>query len=404
MKLPLSERALIAIIGAVQFVNVLDFMMVMPLGPDFAQGLNIPTSRLGIIGGAYTFAAALVAFVGAFFLDRFDRRTVLTWSMLGLTLGTLGGGLAWDFPSLIAARLLAGAFGGPATSVAISIVIDAVAPARRGRALGAVMGAFSIASIFGVPAGLELAQLGSWRTPFFAVGATCVAVTLLARFFLPPMRQHLTRARATDMGTAFASLLRRREALAAYAMVATTMMASFLIFPNIAAYLQFNLDYPREHLGFLYLVGGIFSFFLLRYCGVLTDRIGAFRVALVGTAVYCLVVILFFLAYPPGFPVVVLFAGMMSANSIRAVPMTTIATGIPEDHERAGFMSLRSVAQHLASSLGAGVSSLMLRTDGHGALVGMSRVALLTLCLGLTLPVLIRYVEQRLQQRREEPA
>jgi hypothetical protein len=36
------------------FVNVLDFMMVMPLGPDFAAALDIPTSHLGYIGGSYT--------------------------------------------------------------------------------------------------------------------------------------------------------------------------------------------------------------------------------------------------------------------------------------------------------------------------------------------------------------
>ena len=39
-----SERTLVFLVGAVQFINILDFMMVMPLGPDFAASLGIPTS------------------------------------------------------------------------------------------------------------------------------------------------------------------------------------------------------------------------------------------------------------------------------------------------------------------------------------------------------------------------
>src|SRR5687767_8538309 len=111
---PVSERKIIALLAAVQFVNILDFMMVMPLGPDFAVALGIPTSRLGLVGGSYTAAAALAGAVGALFLDRFDRRRALAVAMLGLVIGTATGALARDLPSLVGARVLAGLFGGPA--------------------------------------------------------------------------------------------------------------------------------------------------------------------------------------------------------------------------------------------------------------------------------------------------
>ena len=52
-------------------------------------------------------------------------------------------------------------------------------PARRGRAMGAVMGAFSVASVLGVPLGLRLARLGGWRLPFLAVAALGVVVGVL---------------------------------------------------------------------------------------------------------------------------------------------------------------------------------------------------------------------------------
>src|SRR5690348_12815474 len=67
---PACERKIIGLLAAVSFVNILDFMMVMPLGPDFAQALGIPASKLGIIGGSYTVAAAVAGLAGALFLDR----------------------------------------------------------------------------------------------------------------------------------------------------------------------------------------------------------------------------------------------------------------------------------------------------------------------------------------------
>ena len=109
-------------------------------------------------------------------------------TLLALALATIAGAFARGLGSLLAARVVAGAFGGPATALALAIVADSVPVQKRGRALGVVMGAFSIASIFGVPAGLELARLGSWRTPFVAVGLLTLATVFGARIFMsePP--------------------------------------------------------------------------------------------------------------------------------------------------------------------------------------------------------------------------
>ncbi len=62
-----SERLIILVISAAQFVNVLDFVIVMPLGPDFARDLGIGTSQLPLVGSAYTAAAAVAGLVGLVF-------------------------------------------------------------------------------------------------------------------------------------------------------------------------------------------------------------------------------------------------------------------------------------------------------------------------------------------------
>ena len=275
---PLSEARLLLLLGAVQFVNVVDFVMVLPLGPDFARALAIPTHQLGLVAGSYTASAAIAGLVAASFLDRFDRRRALLLTMLGLVSGTAAGGFAIGLDSMLLARVLAGMFGGPATSLAMSILSDAIPPERRGRALGKVMGAFSVASVVGVPAGLELARLGGWRLPFFVIATLGLAVALGVWALMPPMRAHL-RAAGDRRAPARPVLvfLRDRVVLLSLLGTAVAMAGSFSIISNLSAFVQFNLGYPRDGLGVLYMAGGGVSFFSMRLAGRAVDRWGAPR-------------------------------------------------------------------------------------------------------------------------------
>jgi predicted MFS family arabinose efflux permease len=408
----ISERTLLFLVGAVQFVNVLDFMMVMPLGPDFAVGLGIPASQLGLIGGSYTAAAAASGLAGAAFLDRFDRRSALSVAMLGLVVATAAGGLATGFWSMVAARVAAGFFGGPATSLALSIVADAVPAERRGRALGAVMGAFSVASVLGVPAGLEAAHLGTWRTPFFSVAVLGLLVAGGALFLMPPMRGHLERARGpkADRGSVRA-LLRQPVAMLALASTATSMMSGFAVIPNIASHLRFDLGFPRDRLGLVYMVGGSIAFFTLRIAGRWVDRFGAPVVSVGGTAIFIAVLGLGF-AWPqawlplvagsPGLllgAVITLFVFFMMGNSLRNVAMNTLTSRVPGPAERARYMSVQSAVQHLASAIGAGLSTRLLTVGPDDRLEGMLGLSLFSAAVAISVPLLLSAVQARLVRR-----
>jgi predicted MFS family arabinose efflux permease len=386
-----SERRLVFLIGAVQFVNILDFVMVMPLGPDFARVLGIPLSRLGLVGGSYTLAAATAGLAGSFFLDRFDRRSALAVAMAGLALGTCAGGLATGLPSLLAARLLAGLFGGPATSLSLSIVADAVPEARRGKALGAVMGAFSVASVVGLPASLKLAEWAGWRAPFFVVAGLGLLITAATIALLPPMREHL---RAAAAGRRAAAPLFRRTVVQSYAMTAVVMGAGFLLIPNLSAYVQHNLGLPRSALWTLYGAGGLVSFISLRLVGKLVDRLGSFRVGTVGSVLMACAVWLAFVDVPPQPPVLLLFLFFMFALSVRNVSYSTLASKVPAPGERARFMSFQSAVQHLASAAGAITSALVLAEGPGGRLLHVRRLAALSLALTAALPVLLFRVER----------
>lgn len=389
-----QERRIVFLVGAIQFVNVLDFMMVMPLGPDFAAALDIDTSHIGLIGGAYTASAAVTGLVGSLFLDRYDRRTALACAMLGLVVATAAGGLATGMGTLLAARIMAGAFGGPATSLSLAIVADTVPPARRGKALGSVMAAFSVASILGVPAGLELSRRFGFRAPFFSVALLGLVVAALSIRVMPKLTQHLGAIRPARLFPTFDRLM-----LNSLCNTALTMLGVFAVVPNISAFVQHNLGYPREQLGLLYLVGGIASFVTMRLVGVLVDRWGALPLVILGSIFHVIALKSAFIDQTTYLPILVIFTLYMLSGSVRMVPMQTLATRVPIPNQRARFMSVQSSVQHMASALGAFLGSVLLTADPSGKLIGMDHIAWGAAALACLVPITVAALERGLRLR-----
>ncbi len=392
-----SERTVIFLIGAVQFVNILDFMMVLPLGPFFAGPLGIPASRIGVIGGSYTAAAAVSGIACSFFLDRFDRRKALGVAVAGLVMATALGGFSTGFGSIVFARVLAGLFGGPATSLSLSIVADVIPSERRGKALGAVMGAFSVSAVLGVPAGLELARWGGWRLPFFSVAGLGLVLLPVAIALLPPLTGHLAAGSAARSArTGFVSLLSRPTVQLSAIATVVVMASAFLVVPVITPYLVFNLRFPDRDLKWIYMIGGALSFVVLRVIGALVDRFGSTRLAAVGTAVFLLVAWFAFVRYDPRIPITLLFVLFMLGMNFRMAPYQTLISKVPAPRERASFMSLMGAVQHLSTSAGAVFSSVILSTGETGELVGMPRLGGIAMAVAALVPPLFLLVERRI--------
>lgn len=395
MRPPLSERTLVLLIGAGQLVVTLAYAMILPLGPDLARDLGIPSSNLGFVGGSYVAAAGLAGLAGTFYLDRFDRRRALALALAGVVAGSIACGLATGFVTLLAARSLAGAAGGQATALALAIVSDAVAPARRGRALGSVMSSFAVSSVLGVPAGIELARLAGWRAPFFTVAALGAAVTVAGVALLPQQRAHLAERGAAP--APFREVLSRPVAQLSILAAAVGVIANFALVPNLSAYLQFNRGYPRDELGLLYLLGGAIAFGTLRLAGWLTDRHGAPSVTLLGGAAYAAVLVFGFIYPVDVFPVSAVFVCFMVAQGFRLVPMHALTSRIPAPHERARFMSAQSAVKFCAAAAGGILGAQLLDERADGSLTGIDHLAWFALAMALVHPVISYAMARRLE-------
>ncbi len=120
---------------------------------------NILPSQFALLMSTYPFSAGTSGFVGAFFVDRFDRKKAILAMATGFAIGTLVCGFAQTYYSLLFTRSITELFDGVMGALILSIIGVVIPNERRASAMGVVMTVFSVASVIGVPAGLFLADL-----------------------------------------------------------------------------------------------------------------------------------------------------------------------------------------------------------------------------------------------------
>jgi len=381
--------------ASIQLINIVEFMMFMPLGPDIAKTLNIPLSDLGYLSGVYTVMEAISALFIAFFFNRFKQRTILVTLLIGSIIGMIGSALATNFTSLLIGRAMTGLFSGPLASLAMAIVIDSVSVKHRGYAIGYMSSAFSLASVIGVPACLELAHYGGWQFPLFILAIISLFTVLVV------FRTHFTRDEdsQTHAPLTLSSLFNswtRPEALVIQIVSVIGLASAFVLIPNISTYIQHNLHYSREDLTWFYLAGGATSFLTNQLAGYLVDHWSIFRITLIGVILSLFSIYSGFVLYPIYLPFVLIFMLYTAGNSMSAVARTTCVSHIPSADERMGFLLLHDTMCCLGISLGSSFSSLVLSVESTGKLVGMQQLGTIAMLLTLIFPIAIWWLERRL--------
>ncbi len=382
------EWLLLLTLAAVQFTHIVDFMIIMPLGPIYIREMGLTAQQFGFVVAAYTASAGVANLVAACLLDRFDRKTALLTCYAGFGCGTLLCAAAPDYPLLLAARIVAGDFGGVAAAVVLAIIGDVFHDAHRGTATGVVMSAFSVASIAGLPLGLYLADVLSWHAPFVVLGCLAGVVLLVGAMVLPPLRGHLT-VRDQPVSTwagivgqlrEFAQLALEPNHLWAFALMVAMMFTSFTIAPYLATYLVVNAGLPQDWLKYVYLTGGLATLVTLTPIGWVSDRfgkLGVFRILALLTIPPIL--LLTNLSAGWGLAVIlVLTTAQMVTSSGRMVPAMAMITASAAPRQRGRFMSLNTAVQHLSAGLATAVGGILLQQPPQGGpVLGFGFVGLL---------------------------
>jgi predicted MFS family arabinose efflux permease len=384
-----NERLVLLLLAAIQFATTLDFLIILPLGPQYMRVMHITPAQFNMIVAAYAIAAGIAGVGAGFFLDRFDRKTALLWLFVGFATGTLFCALASTYSLLVAARAIAGAFGGVTGSVILAIVGDVIPEHRRGAAMGLVMSAFSVASIFGVPLGLVLASDFNWHVPFYVIAGISVPILAAVFRFVPALHGHLDHARDQRPVARMLAVLMEPNHQMAFLFMAVLTCAGFAIFPTVATYMVYNVGLTEKQLPFIYLAGGLCTLFSMNWVGRWADRAGKLRVFTLMSLSASVPVIA--LTNLPRVPLPVALAAstlLMICMSGRFVPAMAMMTATVESRYRGGFMSVNSSVQQFSCGLAAWISGAIIgqgpnQEITHYPLAGLVSLACVLTCIWL---------------------
>jgi len=388
------ELSLLLTLAAMQFTHVLDFMIMMPLGPQFMRIFVLDPQHFAFLVSAYTFAAAASGFISAFWIDRFGRRRALLTMYSGFIVATALCGLAPTYPLLLLARIVAGLFGGVIGALVMTIVADVLPYSRRARGTALVASAFSLAAVLGVPLGLWFAAQYSWRMPFLALAALSVAIAVVIWRVLPPLDANVRDAPRRNPMAQLRAIFGVRNHLSAFAFILALMLSVFMVVPFIAPYNVANVGISEADLPYIYFAGGLTTLFTAQVIGYLADKYGKKRLFTI--LAFISLVPIFVTTHLPRVPLPWVMASMVMFFVFvpgRFGPAMALVSGSVSPRLRGSFMSFNASVQQLGSGVASFAAGLIIGRAADGTLVRYDWVGWLAAAFTLLAIVLARRIQ-----------
>jgi DHA1 family tetracycline resistance protein-like MFS transporter len=226
------------------FVNLVGFGIIIPLLPFYASNFGASPLVIGLLFGIFSLCQLVAAPALGDLSDRYGRRPVLIFSLLGTVVSFVMLALAHSITMLFLARIVDGLSGGN-ISTARAYVADVTEPKDRAHAYGLIGAAFGLGFIFGPALSGVLAKV-SYTAPIWAAAAITMVATLMAWFWLP---ETVHRAAAgTGMPFRNVAAMMKRPGLRRMLVIDFIYWFAFAIFQTTFALFaahRFGFDAPQ---------------------------------------------------------------------------------------------------------------------------------------------------------------
>jgi multidrug resistance protein len=164
-------------------VNLIGFGIIIPLLPFYAQTFGASPMVIGLLFASFSISQLIASPVLGDLSDRWGRRPVLIFSLIGTVVSFVMLALAHSLTMLFVARVVDGLSGGNITT-ARAYIGDVTDETNRARAFGLLGAAFGLGFIIGPGLGGLFARI-SYTAPIWAAAAITLVATVLAWLWLP---------------------------------------------------------------------------------------------------------------------------------------------------------------------------------------------------------------------------
>src|SRR5215467_8054875 len=166
-----------------------DSSITQMLLPRLEQEFGAKLSIVSWVAVAYLMAMAAFLPIFGRLADMVGRKLLYTGGFLLFTVGSALCGLAESLPVLIGFRVIQGIGASLLSANAVAIVVTAVGPARRGRALGIQSAAQAVGFSAGPAIGGLVLEALDWHWVFWINVPVGLVGILLGWFLLPPTKE-----------------------------------------------------------------------------------------------------------------------------------------------------------------------------------------------------------------------
>ena len=192
------KKGAIGVLLLIVFFDMLAFGIIIPFTPFWAERYGASPFEVTLLFSTYAFFAFLSSFPWGVISDKWGRRPILCFSMLGTALSFAWVSQADALWMLFAARALGGLMGGT-LPVAQAYIADVTRPEERAGRMGQMGAAIGAGFVLGPGIGWLLTRAGAGETDFrtaFMIAAAVGAVGFLAALVM--LREPAARVRGDE--------------------------------------------------------------------------------------------------------------------------------------------------------------------------------------------------------------
>ncbi len=349
------------------FIDLVGFGIVIPALPFYVESAAFRATpfEIGILFASYSLMQFIFSPVLGSLSDKYGRRPVLFFSIIGSAIGYLFIGFAFALWMVFVGRIVAGITGGN-ISTAQAYIADVTSKENRAKGMGLFGAAFGLGFIFGPAIGGILSRFGI-QTPFLFAAALSFVNAGLLYFILPETVKKGSYAENEFRKNRFLELFEsfKDKHFGTLTAIYFFLVTSFSIMTY--AFVLFTIarfGYTAEQNGYIFAFIGILAVvFQGGLFGRLVEKFGENPLMIIG----CLMMALSFFGIPYISPTFGGLAGLLGVTALMAIgnsmaspAITSLVSKIANEGEQGKSLGVMQSGASLARAIGPAVGGVLL--------------------------------------------